>query len=510
MRFTLRSLPYLVPIAVICSLLSLFALDKAPGSLYKPFPVLGFGGEDAYYTTQLPPINATKPSPNDHPSAVTIQSFWDHWSTIIHDARPKANAIKLKYDAGTNAANVGVSSGRSPYRNLVSNGKDDIESLKASHAVLLEALTLLENGHAIYNGTGMVVVAGGEYFGPAITGIQMLRRTGSTLPVEVFLANDEEYEAEICDNYLPRLNVRCIVLTEFLRGSSNIKVTHYQLKSLALLFSSFVEVLFIDSDSIPLLDPVKEIFTKEPYMSTGLVIWPDFWGATESTYFYDIAGIPFPRGLPATSSEAGQLLVNKRTHLKTLLLVAYYNVYGPDYYFPLLSQGALGQGDKETFLAAAVVLGMPYYRVKTGVAAVGRNDGRRHRGSGMIQVHPGDDYQKFLNGTTTDVVRPAFLHGNTPKMNAGHLVDEGDLISVDAFHKDLRLWGSKEEQEDLFGYDLEMAVWELLVQTGCELAEMIKEWKGRDRMCDRLKKHWNAVFVGHDSTRPRVRQRRDG
>ncbi|KAK7679537.1 Golgi alpha-1,2- mannosyltransferase [Cerrena zonata] len=42
----------------------------------------------------------------------------------------------------------------------------------------------------------------------------------------------------------------------------------------------------------------------------------------------------------------------------------YYNYYGPDYYYPLLSQGAAGEGDKETFIAAAHKLKLPYYQVK--------------------------------------------------------------------------------------------------------------------------------------------------
>ena len=176
------------------------------------------------------------------------------------------------------------------------------------------------------------------------------------------------------------------------------KVTHYQLKSLAMLFSSFAEILYLDSDSIPVIDPSMELFSTEPYKSSGLVIWPDFWVSTESPIFYTVAGLSFPPDLPKSSSEAGQVLINKRTHLQTLLLAIYYNIYGPDYYYPLLSQGVLGQGDKETFMAAALVLGQSYYRVKTGVAIVGRHSGVEFKGSGMVQHHPSNNLLYEING----------------------------------------------------------------------------------------------------------------
>jgi alpha 1,2-mannosyltransferase len=423
-----------------------------------------------------------------------IQSLWGYWSDIFYDDRPGTPHIVLRGTARAVSLSSDDDGPRQPSTNRVINPEIDIEQLRASHAALLETLQSEAVVGDMFNGTGVVILGGGEYFGPAIIGLHMLRKTGSALPVEIFVANMREYEPGICEDYLPRYGARCLVLSHFLENgnaSQVFGVTHYQLKSLALLFSSFAEILYLDSDSIPLVDPSTELFSTEPYKSSGLVIWPDFWVSTESPLFYIIAGLPaFPPDLPKSASESGQLLINKRTHLKTLLLSVYYNIYGPEYYYPLLSQGALGEGDKETFMAAALVAAEPYYRVKTGVTAVGRHNGRQLMGTGMVQHHPLDDLLR--TGTNDTVVRPAFLHSNTPKMNAGHLVDEGDLFAVDK--KRLRLWGSLEDQEKRFGYDLEKVVWELLVKTGCELEKVIREWKGRRRMCGRLKEHWKAVF----------------
>lgn len=494
MRYKLRITRVLSLIALLLLILYLYASNRIPSSL----------GERLFKSNQNVSYHDQPNSePGSPPLSNSVQSLWSHWSKIIHDDGPRTPHITLS----GNAQPVGIlPSDQSPRENpanLVLNSEADIESLRLSHAAFLETLQAGNIVGNIFNGTGIVTVGGGEYFGPAIIGLHMLRKTGSTLPVEIFVADTSEYETVLCEDYLPRYGARCVVLSEFLQNGNvlahNFKVTHYQLKSLAMLFSSFAEILYLDSDSIPLLEPATEMFSTEPYLSTGLVIWPDFWIATESPFYYTISGLPaFPSNLPKSSSEAGQLLMNKKTHLRTLLLAIYYNIYGPDYYYPLLSQGVIGQGDKETFMAAALVVGDSYYRVKTAVAAIGRHVEDEFKGSGMIQHHPSDDVQ-FAGTQKTDnitkraaMVRPAFVHANTPKMNAGHLVDEGDLFTVG--QKRLRLWGSKEDQERRFGHDLEKVVWELLVKTGCELENVVKEWKWRERLCARLEEHWRETF----------------
>jgi alpha 1,2-mannosyltransferase len=448
-----------------------------------------------------------------------IRAFWKTWARHIANAKPTGEPIVLAWSASNLPASDEPDAHRLRPKSHVQLADDQVAELQASHAVFREALDAFDAEDAFdahFSGRGIVTVAGGEYFGPAIVSMRMLRQTGSKLPIEAFLANWDEYEEEICETVLPSLNARCVVLSDFVdvdsgekEDKTRFKVTHYQLKSLALLFSTFENILYLDSDSIPLIDP-HGMFTKEPYISTGLVGWPDFWVGTEAPEFYKIAGMgDFPEDtLPATSSESGQLLVDKRVHLKTLLLAAYYNVWGPDWYYPLLSQGALGQGDKNTFETAAIVLGLPWYRVRTPVKALGRHDDGSFLGSGMVQFHPGDDYAKFGKATKEETltqvseplssspadVRAAFMHANTPKMNSGHLVDEGDLKDKSS-GKGLRLWGPLVEQKELFGEDLEMRAWKSVVEVGCDLASVLREWRERKNICMRLREHWMEVFT---------------
>lgn len=467
-------------------------------------------------------------------------------------AKPRTGPVQVTWAAdNVHAGKFDPDAKRGKPVSHVKISDQDVNSLKGSHAQIrgtLEDFHVEEEVKKLYVGTGIVTVAGGEFFGPSIVGLRMLRQTGSTLPAEVFLANWDEYEPEICENVYPSLNARCIVISDYTTPENEAErvqgmpdISHFQLKALALLLSSFQQILYLDSDSITLVDPQSELFSRPPYTHTGFVGWPDFWLGTEAAEFYAIAGMgSFPLNLPQTSSETGQLLVDKGRHLRTLLLATYYNVWGPEYYYPLLSQGGMGQGDKNTFETAAIVLGVPYYRVITPVKSLGRHDAGKFKGSGMVQFHPTDDWRKYgkkadkASSTTASIsgkaekaspapptghaalsstsrrdrrqvseplgnddpsIRPAFLHANTPKMNAGHLVDEGDLSDKDSGEA-LRLWGSAEEQITLFGDDLEKRVWSEMLKSGCDLENVIDEWIDRPDICGRLKEHWNTVFVG--------------
>jgi alpha 1,2-mannosyltransferase len=435
----------------------------------------------------------------------SARRFWHPWARIIYDAKPTIPTIEIQ---GSGAGNIGKSEGGSDFREeytaIIELSNENVQSLHAAHAKMRSALdayntiAVAQDMERLFKGRGIVTVVGGEYFGPAIVGIRLLRQAGSTLPIEVFLPNWEEYEPELCEKVLPDLNAQCVVLTQVLDlpnqdedKALHFSITHYQLKSLAILFSRFREVLLLDSDCILLINP-EELFSAEPFKSTGFVGWPDFWIGTEAPVFYQIAGLNgFPKDLPATSSEAGQLIVDKSKHIKTLLLAAYYNIWGPGWYYVMLSQGALGQGDKNTFETAAVVLNLPYYRVKTPVKSVGRMTGNVFKGSGMVQFHPTDDYA--TDHTSNKTVRPAFIHANTPKMNPGHLVDEGDL--QDEITKEhLRLWGTKQDQDLLFGTDFEKSTFQVVVDVGCELANVVREWKHRWKVCSRLKQHFKETF----------------
>ncbi|CAD6580217.1 MAG: hypothetical protein ASARMPREDX12_002314 [Alectoria sarmentosa] len=437
----------------------------------------------------ISPSEANPPTPQ-------ILAFWETWAQVIDAARPEIPAIVLQEVAQPAGIEPENERDRKPFNLSIDIPKKDVEVLRQSHERLVGHANFSrvnEQATRLFSGTGIVTVAGGYYFAPAILSIRMLRKTNSTLPVQVFLRNKSEYEKKICQEVLPALNAECFVIQDHLRKDNPVKVEHYQLKVLAILFSSFESVLYLDSDCMALLDP-KELFNSEPFLSTGLVSWPDYWIATEDPLFYIIAGLPsFPKGLPARSSEAGQLLVSKQTHLTTLLLAAYYNIYGPGIYYPILSQGAAGEGDKETFLAAAVVLDNPDYRVRHRLGAVGFHEAdREFHGTAMVQYHPGDDYAP-RDPTSLKQARPLFFHANSPKMNVAHLLAE-DKVFYPGTEDRLRIWGPKESMTKMIGYDIEETVWVEIVEMACTLDDTLKDFRGAWQMCERAQRHYRETF----------------
>lgn len=269
---------------------------------------------------------------------------------------------------------------------------DQLMSLRSAHSSFL---SLSENMTLPYQiGTkGIVSTASGALLPIFLISLRMLRRTGCVLPVELFVRDSGEYDEHICADVLPSLGAHCVLLSDLIGASSTSqhslqKVEKYQLKAFSILFSSFEDVFFLDADNLLLQDPTPLFSTSRstsPFKDNGLLLWPDFWASSTSPLFYDLASLPMPPLTMQASVESGQLLVSKRRMRRELLMTAYYNMYGPEWYYPLLSQGAPGQGDKETFFAGAeAVRADKEWRGSIGGLAPGKIDwgeggGRRKR-----------------------------------------------------------------------------------------------------------------------------------
>ena len=72
---------------------------------------------------------------------------------------------------------------------------------------------------------------------------------------------------------LSLIDVSDVKLPKHHRQNSSIK--SYVIKAAALYATSFDEVLMLDSDSIPLVDPTT-LFDEPSYLATGNAFWPDF------------------------------------------------------------------------------------------------------------------------------------------------------------------------------------------------------------------------------------------
>ena len=327
--------------------------------------------------------------------------------------------------------------------------KSSFKDLHKKHQYFMNHFTKLHEQHekellnsGTYKGNGIVVVGGGKYSVLSFLLIKAIKEQNINLPVEVLIPPAEmSMEKEYCsflEENSYEYNAKCIYFDRVFPPAllEKFEFKGYQYKSVALLASSFENVLLIDADNVPVTD-ISNVFESEVFQKIGMIMWPDYWRRTTNPKYYQIADLninfknrtsnlvdfftpskvytphdklddlefmqnelpyhEFDGAIPDTSSESGQLLINKKTHMKSILLSFYYNVYGPKHYYPLFSQHASGQGDKETFIAAAHVLNEPYYQVKStsGVEGYHKKDKSGFRGIAIYQKNFIQDYALF-------------------------------------------------------------------------------------------------------------------
>ncbi|KZF24991.1 glycosyltransferase family 71 protein [Xylona heveae TC161] len=356
---------------------------------------------------------------------------------------------------------------------------EDVHSMFLLHNLMVKEIEEKFTSIPYVAGTrGIVCLAGGKYMPPLIASLRMLRRTGSNLPVEVFTFSLAEHEPYLCDEVLPSLNAKCVALSPmFDQVQPPAELTGWQLKVFSILFSSFEDVLFLDADNVALKDP-EELFSSNVYAKYGLLSWPDFWLPSESSQYFAISGQEASDVVEHAARESGELLVSKKSHAKSLALAAYYNVYGPDYYYVLISQFGPGMGDKDTFTAAAEVFGEPVYFLDENARVFGSLPEKAGQYYSIIQYDPTAEY---LGQSKS----PLFMHINQPvKMNIK------EIIGHHSFGFGMQIWGSAEEAQEMTGVsNLPLALCEELIYSSCNVS-VYKDWsKAQQNYCDAARHH---------------------
>ncbi|CCH42193.1 putative secreted protein [Wickerhamomyces ciferrii] len=377
----------------------------------------------------------------------------------------------------------------------------------------------------LYKGEGIVMIGGAQFSWLSLLSIKSLRSFGSKLPIELIIPTIEEYEQELCEIILPSLNGKCILLDNVFGEEvmSTMKFSGYQYKSLALIASSFDSILFMDSDNILVSNPDK-LFYSKPFINHGMVLWPDYWLRTTSPLFYDIANINITNkrvrmgkwpmleskiipenqldqvplhdlegSIPDLSSESGQLMIRKSDHLKTILLSFFYNLYGPNFFYKLLSQGQSGEGDKDTFIAAAIKSNEKFYQVKSEIQSFGWFDDGNFQGVSMGQRSPIEDYEQYerllLNSKNenfkgfeenfdTRLASVFTVHANFPKFNPYLLWKENKLKNSKG--EEIRLYSdiSKFLVEP---FDFELVQYKRMKSLLCDLKINLKYFENVDK-----------------------------
>lgn len=369
--------------------------------------------------------------------------------------------------------------------NLLPLTKEEKELMTKSYHKALEGFQKLsmsvfgrdDKKHHI-KGKGIVMVGGYKFSWLSLLNIHQLRRRGSKLPVEVYIPTVEEYDEQFCETVLPQLGARCVLGYEqlpFTEYEKYFNLQRYEYKIMAILTSSFDDVLLLDSDNVVLENP-DELFNWDTYKKFQLILWPDCWQRTTNPFLFDLLNVSvdyssvtdmssynlhdLPGAVQNPSTESGMLLVNKHSQLETLLLSLYLNIYGFDYYYPLITQGGAGQGDKDTYMLAAYGAEKPVYQVKHKVSFLGRfeKDGGFTSGAlGQCNPMTQAEADAYANQDAPGCSHFTFLHLSFPKFYPNEIVGklkgpDGHILEFDGID---------------WGYDFELQIWEIMCQLLC-------------------------------------------
>lgn len=291
-----------------------------------------------------------------------VQALDSHWNATAGLAPVSNPIIKAWHGAGPTA----VMRMHQELERLCAEGKADAlepDALVHDGNAAQRAREFIESIPASapeYRGRGIVIPAGGlGYFTCAWIAIHQLRRLGCALPIQLWHLGDRELDARMRALVAP-LGVECVNAhdTGFLWRAD--WMAAWELKSHALLHSPYREVLLLDSDNVPAVDPAF-LFESREFADTGAVFWPDQERMPPGHRAWRLFDVPF-RDEP--EMESGQVLVDKVRCWRAVSLANWYNEHSTCFY------GCV-RGDKDTFRFAWHRLGQRFLMPPFPVRALG-------------------------------------------------------------------------------------------------------------------------------------------
>lgn len=216
----------------------------------------------------------------------------------------------------------------------------------------------------VHHHHGILIVAGGDLYARlAFHLITALRGLGCRLPVELWHFSHEMTDG-IRQVFAGEPGVQLVDVGQFCRERGIVtrsvarspQHAGWWLKSFALAHCGFAEVLLLDADNVPAVDP-SYLFHDTAYQRAGAMFWPDLPPSRERAQWVPEAawravGLePVPQARPL---ESGQILVDRRRHAKALDVALCLNDHSDEVY-------RFVYGDKDTFLLAWHLCGQRYH-----------------------------------------------------------------------------------------------------------------------------------------------------
>ena len=208
----------------------------------------------------------------------------------------------------------------------------------------------------LWRDRGIVICGGGEiHFPCAWVCISMLRKLGCRLPIELWHRGPREMTDAMRALVAP-FGVVCVDAYQVARAHPVRRLDGWELKPYAIVYSRFAEVLYLDADNMPVVDP-EFLFSSGPYRATGAIFWPDRYAGPGTgkrielaREAWEICRVPYR---VEAELEAGQMVIDKRRSWLPLQITLHLNAES-DFYYQYF------YGDKDTFHLAWRRAGIDY------------------------------------------------------------------------------------------------------------------------------------------------------
>ncbi|GAA5960708.1 hypothetical protein JCM3765_007298 [Sporobolomyces pararoseus] len=379
----------------------------------------------------LPPASATpsdkieqwlSPSPPLHPSA----SLDDRIEAFL-DSPLSTHSVHLEFNAQTCSSPSIIYNTNQLHKR---NNLEFWEGLKFERIreIREEIVTVLRNAEKEGRLTveesvkrGLVWTAGNaDTFDRVLVSLRLLRNQYNChLPAEIFhFPNESPSESQIAE--FTGLNARVISLSSLDKEAAADRTKSFHIKGSAFTSSSFTEILYLDSDSIPTRSPEFSFDSKE-FKEYGAVFWGDFWKDTKENGIWRVLGI---QCRDEWTMESGQVLIDKSRHLDALILLEYWL---KDWRFWF----RFSDGDKDLLRYAFLLLrkrwSIPSHTLASASwsnpAELGEVNRDKFAGHTMVQFGLASEFEDGKGGRERG--RPLFVHGNLLKRVAGNFAGNG-------------------------------------------------------------------------------------
>ncbi|KAJ3128278.1 hypothetical protein HK098_004853 [Nowakowskiella sp. JEL0407] len=368
------------------------------------------GWMNKFYQSKVSPVPSYRPPPSPKPVPPVVVAVpkivYDcsnrEWSSdhMVWDRSigflPNATECRIKNAMEGISHNIDkyFMADKTSYWNELNNNVTKTAALKKEWMDYMDNLGSFESYQrkGFFKGDlrGVVYTAHAGSFKRCLKSIRFLRALNCSLPIEVFYLT-----GELTDDHINTMeeesNVRVRDLTDpsnpFPSAQRNEKMKrNFQVKSASILNSNFTEILYLDSDNLPMMDP-SFLFEIEAYKLTGAIMWPDFWKTYFHNPIWNVMGVPCR---DEWEVEAGQLVIDKKRNWKAMNL-AHYMQSHYEIYFKLLN------GDKDTFRFGFLALNQTFFMVPHFLGSAGLYLEDRMCGNTMLQMHPIDGSPLFAH-----------------------------------------------------------------------------------------------------------------